>query len=124
VIRERVCNANGQLGAIEYTILEQPRMPAPEPGKPERENPILEKHEQAFEKSVQKFLEEIQKSKQPRIYRGRQTLKQLAGQNAGPANIEISDQNIQAFSRVSRKYHVDFVLKKDITAEQLRYLFF
>jgi hypothetical protein len=80
--------------------------------------------EQAFEKSVQKFLEEIQKSKQPRIYRGRQTLKQLAGQNAGLANIEISDQNIKAFSRVARKYHVDFALKKDTTAEQPRYLVF
>ena len=41
VIRERVRNANGQLGAIEYTILEQPRPPEPEPGKPERENPVL-----------------------------------------------------------------------------------
>jgi hypothetical protein len=80
--------------------------------------------EQAFEKSVQKFLEEIQKSKQPRIYRGKQTLKQLAGQNAGLANIEISDQNIKAFSRVARKYRVDFALKKDITAEQPRYLVF
>ena len=33
VIRERVRNPNGQLGAIEYTILEQPR-------PPERENPV------------------------------------------------------------------------------------
>ena len=40
VIRERVRNSNGQLGAIEYTILEQPRESAPEPGKPERENPV------------------------------------------------------------------------------------
>ena len=42
VIRERVRNANGQLGAIEYTILEQPRVPkreSPEQVKPERENP-------------------------------------------------------------------------------------
>ena len=42
VIRERIRNANGQLGAIEYTILEQPRQPKREiPGQaePERENP-------------------------------------------------------------------------------------
>ncbi|MCI6855403.1 MAG: helix-turn-helix domain-containing protein [Firmicutes bacterium] len=38
VIRERVRNSNGQLGAIEYTILEQPRPPERE--KPERENPV------------------------------------------------------------------------------------
>ena len=40
VIRQRVRNPNGQLGAIEYTILEQPRPPEPKPGKPERENPV------------------------------------------------------------------------------------
>ncbi len=45
VIRQRVRNPNGQLGAIEYTILEQPRQP--EPGKPERENPVLDNPEQA-----------------------------------------------------------------------------
>ena len=52
VVRARVRNANGQLGAIEYTILEQPRQPKPEKHKqdtpkweipeqaePERENP-------------------------------------------------------------------------------------
>lgn len=78
--------------------------------------------EQAFEKAVKKFLEEVQKSKQPKIYRGKQTLKQLAGQNAGLANIEISDQNIRAFTQVAKKYHVDFALKKDTAAEQPRYL--
>lgn len=50
--------------------------------------------EQVFEKAVKKFLEEIQKSQKPKIYRGRQSLKQLASQNAGLANIEISDKNI------------------------------
>ena len=38
VIRERVRNPNGQLGAIEYTILEQPR--PPERGKPKQGNPV------------------------------------------------------------------------------------
>ena len=55
---------------------------------------------------------------------GRQSLKQLASQNAGLANIEISDKNIKAFSRVAKKYHVDFALKKDTAAEQPRYLVF
>ena len=40
VVRERVRNANGQLGAIEYTILEQPRPPEPKREKPEQENPV------------------------------------------------------------------------------------
>ena len=38
VIRERVRNPNGQLGAIEYTVLEQPR--PPERGKPKQGNPV------------------------------------------------------------------------------------
>ena len=80
--------------------------------------------EQVFEKAVKKFLEEMQKSRQPKIYRGKQTLKQLAGQNAGLANIEISDRNIKAFTHVAKKYHVDFALKKDTAAEQPRYLVF
>lgn len=46
VIRQRVRNPNGQLGAIEYTILEQPRQAGPGPGKPKRENPVLDNPEQ------------------------------------------------------------------------------
>lgn len=46
VIRQRVRNSNGQLSAIEYTILEQPGLSEPE--KPERENPVLDNPEQAL----------------------------------------------------------------------------
>ncbi len=79
--------------------------------------------EQVLEKALQKFLE-AQKNKSPKMHRGKQTLKQLAGQNSGLANIEISDKNIKAFTHVAKKYHVDFALKKDTTAEQPRYLVF
>ena len=79
--------------------------------------------EQVLEKALQKFLE-AQKNKSPKIHRGKQTLKQLAGQNAGLANIEISDRNIKAFTHVAKKYHVDFALKKDTTTEQPRSLVF
>ncbi len=46
VIRQRIRNANGQLGSIEYTILEQPRSVPPEQPKPKQEktvqvNPVL-----------------------------------------------------------------------------------
>ena len=79
--------------------------------------------EQVLEKAMQKFLE-AQKNKSPKTHRGKQTLKQLAGQNAGLANIEISDKNIKAFTHVAKKYHVDFALKKDTTADHPRYLVF
>ena len=44
LVRARVRNESGQLGSIEYTILEQPKEPAQTPApireKPIRENPI------------------------------------------------------------------------------------
>ena len=58
--------------------------------------------EQVFEKAVKKFLEEIQKSQKPKIYRGRQSLKQLASQNAGLA-ISRSVTRISRFSPVWRR---------------------
>ena len=38
--RQRLRNANGQLGAIEYTIMEQPIPPKPVQEEPVRENPV------------------------------------------------------------------------------------
>lgn len=71
VVRERVRNPNGQLGAIEYTILEQPRLPERE--KPERENPVqvnpvldnpaLEKPEQEKPAQLNKDISSKQRSK-------------------------------------------------------------
>ena len=46
-------------------------------------------------------------------HQGKQTVKQLAKQNAGLQNIEITDGNIKSFERVARKYGVDFALKRD-----------
>ncbi len=80
--------------------------------------------ERVLEKALKKFLEEVQKGKQPKMHRGKQSLNQLAAQNAGLANIEITDQNIKAFTQTAKKYHVDFALKRDTTAEQPRYLVF
>lgn len=40
LIRERIRNENGQLGSIEYTILEQPKSPTPMQGAPILGNPI------------------------------------------------------------------------------------
>ena len=65
--------------------------------------------EQVLEKALQKFLE-AQKNKAPKMHRGKQTLKQLAGQNAGLANIEISDRNIKAFTHVARVRDMQAVL--------------
>ena len=79
--------------------------------------------EQVLEKAINAYLD-AKKNKQPKIYRGKQSLKHLSQQNAGLASIEISDKNIKAFTQVAKKYHVDFALKKDTTAEKPRYLVF
>ena len=80
-----------------------------------------------LQQAMKKVLDEMQKGvtgHKTKLHHGKQTLKQLASQNAGLANIEISDRNIKAFTHVAKKYHVDFALKKDTTAEQPRYLVF
>ena len=56
--------------------------------------------------------------------KGKQTVKQLIGQNQGVSNIEITDQNIRAFSSTAKKYGLDFALKKDTSEELPRYLVF
>lgn len=55
---------------------------------------------------------------------GKQTVKQLAAQNQGLTNIEITDKNIKDFDRVARKYGVDYAVKKDKTVQPPRYLVF
>lgn len=58
------------------------------------------------------------------IPHGKQTVKQLAAQNQGLTNIEITDKNIKTFDRVARKYGVDYAVKKDKTVDPPKYLVF
>lgn len=55
---------------------------------------------------------------------GKQTVKELVGQNQGVTSIEITDRNIKDFECVARKYGVDFAVKKDKTGEKPKYLVF
>ena len=65
-------------------------------------------------KAIRKALAEMEKQKKNiQTPQGKQTVKQLARQNVGMSNIEITDKNIKSFERVARKYGVDFALKKD-----------
>ena len=52
-------------------------------------------------------------NKLPEIPHGKQTVKQLVGQNQAVANIEVTKKNIKSFERVARKYGVDFAVKKE-----------
>ena len=71
-----------------------------------------------LQKAVKKVLEEMQKKPSQRtLHQGKQTLHQLKQHGASLTNIEITEQNIKAFSAVAKKYDIDYALKKDPTTE-------
>ncbi|MGO0985123.1 PcfB family protein [Clostridioides difficile] len=74
-------------------------------------------------KALRKLLE-AQKNKSQELPKGKQTLKNLMKHNTGISNLEITNDNIKAFSSTARKYDIDFSLKKDSTTEPPRYLVF
>ena len=60
-----------------------------------------------------KALAEMEKKqKNPKVYKGKQSVKHLVRQGVGVSNIEITDGNIKSFEKVARKYGIDFALKK------------
>ncbi len=71
--------------------------------------------------------EKLQKQKSrdtPVIPHGKQTVKQLIGQNQGVSNIEITDPSIKEFEKIARKYGVDYAVKKDRSSSPPKYLIF
>ena len=76
--------------------------------------------EAALKKAFQAFLDG---KKNPQIRHGKQTMRQLARQNTGISNIEITKDNIKGFERTAKKYGLDYSLKK-IPGEQPQYLVF
>ena len=71
---------------------------------------------QLFKTAVSKYLA-YRKSKQRDksvdvTPHGKQSVKQLIGQNQGVSTIESNDPHIRDFDRVARKYGVDYAIKK------------
>ena len=80
---------------------------------------------QLLQQAMKKVLADMEKHKKnPQLRHGKQTLRQLMKHNTGVSNIEITDQNIRAFSVTAKKYGIDFALKKDTSGEISRYLVF
>ena len=80
---------------------------------------------QLLQQAMKKVLADMEKHKNdPQLHHGKQTIRQLMKHGAGVSNIEITDQNIKAFSATAKKYGIDFALKKDTTGEIPRYLVF
>jgi len=55
---------------------------------------------------------------------GKQTVKELIGQNQGVTNIEIQNTGIRDFERVARKYGIDYAITKDGSTVPPKYLVF
>ena len=72
----------------------------------------------------EKKLEKQRSRNSPVTPKGKQTVKQLIGQNQGVSNIEINDPSIRDFERIARKYGVDYAVKKDRSASPPKYLIF
>lgn len=72
----------------------------------------------------EKKLEKQRSRDSPVTPKGKQTVKQLLGQNQGVSNIEINDPSIKDFERIARKYGVDYAVKKDRSASPPKYLIF
>ena len=205
LVRARIRGANGQLGSIEYTILEQPKTPSPTQEKPIRENPVqanpmldapiqenpakLNKEESSNYPSktdlsiTQESSPILSSPPVPRERSGQDGMRKresyralilenieydVLSQNVqldkdrldelvelmvdtvcsnremirvagddypaevvrsrflklNASHIEITDQNIRAFSSTAKKYGLDFALKKDTSEELPRYLVF
>ena len=65
-----------------------------------------------------------QKRDTPVIPHGRQTVKQLIGQDQGVSNIELTDPSIREFDRIARKYGVDYAIKRDRSSDPPKFLVF
>ena len=72
-----------------------------------------------LQQAMKKVLDAMQKGvtdHKTKLHHGKQTLRQLMKHNTGVSNIEITDQNIRAFSATAKKYGIDFALKKKTSA--------
>lgn len=65
---------------------------------------------------------ERQREKADVIPRGKQKVKELIGQNAGVANVDVKDEDLKGFERIARKYGVDYAVKR--VKGQNKYLVF
>lgn len=80
--------------------------------------------------AVSKYMAHRKEKKQqksrdaPVTPQGKQTVKQLIGQNQGVSNLEITDPSIREFEKIARKYGVDYAVKKDRSTTPPKYMIF
>ena len=55
---------------------------------------------------------------------GKQTIKELIGQNQGVTNIDIAKTDLKGFEKYARKYGVDYAVTKDKSVQPEKFLVF
>ncbi len=75
------------------------------------------------EKKIQKSRDSMGRNS-PVIPHGKQSVKELIGQNQGVSTIESNDPDIKSFERVARKYGVDYAVRKVKTEDKPKYVIF
>ena len=77
---------------------------------------------------IRKYLQhrekvKMKKTRDPAVH-GKQSVKQLLGQNQGATNVEIDKESIRDFEKLAKKYGVDFAVRKDMSVDPPRFLVF
>ena len=70
-----------------------------------------------------KKIQHQQEVKAEVIPHGKQTVKELIGQNQGVSSIDVADKDIKEFERITRKYGVDYAVHR-AKGEKTRYVVF
>ena len=76
---------------------------------------------------IRMYLNHREKAKMQKAEKGihgKQSVKDLIGQNQGVSRMPIGDASIRDFEREARKYGVDFAVTKDKTADPPQYTVF
>lgn len=55
---------------------------------------------------------------------GKQTIKELIGQNQGVTNIDIAKTDLRGFEKYARKYGIDYAITKDKSVQPAKFLVF
>lgn len=80
-------------------------------------------------KGLEKYLRHRQHKKSMKATKddriqGKQTVKQLIGQNQGVSSLPVGETGLKDFERIAKKYGVDFAIVKDKTVTPTKYMVF
>ncbi|MBE6018261.1 MAG: PcfB family protein [Lachnospiraceae bacterium] len=76
------------------------------------------------DRKIIKEQKKAQRTKAKSEIHGKQSVKELVGQNQGVSNMEIAKTDLKGFERVTRKYGVDYAIRKDPSQDPPRYIVF